>query len=155
MGLLSWLFGSDAEPSTAPPAHRPRSLRASSPRSGMLATLPGPGTFQIEVVGESHYQGALQAVCGPRCPEGEDRFVRATLVHEDSNAHDPKAVRVDIQGQTVGYLSRETARLYRAQLRQAGHPGITAGCAARIRGGWDRGGGDQGHYGVWLDLPVV
>jgi HIRAN domain-containing protein len=121
----------------------------------MLATLPGPGTFQIEVVGESHYQGALQAVCGPRCPEGEDRFVRATLVQEDSNAHDPKAVRVDIQGQTVGYLSRETARLYRAQLRQAGHPGITAGCAARIRGGWDRGGGDRGHYGVWLDLPVV
>lgn len=64
------------------------------------------------------------------------------------------AVRVDVQGQTVGHLSRELARQYRKQLERAGYGSTDAYCDARIRGGWDRGEGRRGHYGVFLDLPM-
>jgi hypothetical protein len=69
------------------------------------------------------------------------------------NPYDSKAIRVDIQGNTVGYLSRENARQYRKRLEKAGHKGMTATCFAMVVGGWDRGSGDKGHFGVRLDLP--
>src|SRR4030095_3996548 len=122
-----------------------------SPPSGPpQAHLRGSGAFALPVVGESHYQETLEAICGPRSDEGEDRRLEAQLVLENDNPHDSMAVRVDIQGQTVGYLSREHARQYRRQRERAGY----ASCNARIRGGWDRGEGDQGHYGVFLDLSM-
>jgi hypothetical protein len=62
-------------------------------------------------------------------------------------------VRVDIAGKTVGYLSRENARVYRDRMMDQGHPSIVTKCTATIRGGWDRGGGDIGYFGVWLDIP--
>ena len=136
MGLFSWLFGRNAEPSA-------------------VANLPGPGDYALDVVGESNYQSALASICGGRTEDGHNEIVQATLIHEDSNPHDSMAVRVDISGRTVGYLSRENARQYRKQLARAGHPGITATCSAMIVGGWDRGGGDTGHFGVKLDLPVT
>jgi HIRAN domain-containing protein len=154
MGLFSWLFGSE------PAARTPRQFRKQSSLSDRqpavpAADLPGPGTFSVEVIGESHYQAAFERICGPRNPDGEDCVVRATLVQEDANRYDQNAVRVEISGYLVGYLPRDTARSYRDRLCQAGHAGITAECAANIRGGWDRGNGDRGRYGVWLDLPVV
>ena len=120
----------------------------------MSAHLRGSGAFALPIVGESHYQEALEAICGPRSDEGEDRRVEARLVLENDNPHDSMAVRVDIQGQTVGHLSREHARQYRKQLERAGCASTDAYCKARIRGGWDRGEGGQGHYGVFLDLSM-
>jgi len=120
----------------------------------MSAHLRGSGAFALPIVGESHYQEALEAICGPRSDEGEDRRVEARLVLENDNPHDSMAVRVDIQGQTVGHLSREHARQYRKQLERAGYASTDAYCKARIRGGWDRGEGGHGHYGVFLDLPM-
>jgi len=120
----------------------------------MRADLQGSGAFALAIVGESHYQEALEAICGPRSDEGEDRRVEARLVLEDDNPYDSMAVRVDIQGLTVGYLSREHARQYRTRLGNAGHAGADAYCKARIRGGWDRGERGHGYYGVYLDLPV-
>jgi hypothetical protein len=38
-------------------------------------------------------------------------------------------------------------------LKKKGPHASKATCKARIRGGWDRGGGDTGHFGVKLDLP--
>jgi hypothetical protein len=84
-----------------------------SPPQGMPAHVQGSGAFALPVVGESHYQETLQAICGPRSDDGEDRRVAARLVLENDNPYDSMAVRVDIQGQTVGYLSREHARRYR------------------------------------------
>jgi hypothetical protein len=129
--------------------------QSSSPnaRSGPPRHVEGDGEFQTEVVGESHYQGALESICGGRCEEGHNKEVLATLVLEDSNRHDRNAVRVDIEGTTVGYLSRPDARDYRRKLTKDGQPRATITCKALIRGGWDRGNGDQGHFGVCLDLP--
>lgn len=121
---------------------------------GSVAKLDGPGTFAIEVVGESHYQAALETICGGRTFDGVDCAVECTLVHEDDNPYDNQAIRVDIQGMTVGYLDRSNARQFRARLREAGYPGITATFWARIRGGWDRGADDRGYFGVRLDLPT-
>lgn len=135
MGFLSWLAGQR------------------SPTARVDATLPGPGDFAIDVVGESRYQNALEIAAGGRTEDGCEKIVNAVLVLEDSNPHDPKAVHVLIGGRVCGYLSREDARAYRTQLKKAGHPRITASCKAVIVGGWDRGGGDRGHFGVRLDLP--
>jgi BRCA1 C Terminus (BRCT) domain len=141
LGFFGRLFGLGQSPAGIRP-------------QGMKAHLRGPGTFGLPIVGESHYQEALEPICGPRSEEGEDRRVEARLVLENDNPHDSMAIRVDIQARTVGYLSREHARQYRKQLERAGHSSTDAYCDARIRGGWDRGEGGQGHYGVLLDLPM-
>ena len=111
--------------------------------------------FSVDVVGESHYQSNLEAICGERTPEGEDRTVDAALVLDDSNPVDDQAVRVEIESKVVGYLSREDARGFRAMLSQQGQAGIAFPCRAHIAGGWDRGGGNVGNYGVKLDLSQV
>jgi hypothetical protein len=106
----------------------------------------GSGAFLTPVVGESFYQLALEAIAGRRTEHGWNLPAKATLVCENSNSHDPKAVRVDICGQRVGYLSRERARKHRQRYGQR-----TVHCAALIVGGWERNG-ETGHFGVKLDI---
>ena len=141
MGLFSWLIG--------------RGER--SARSGPLAhnmSIPDTGRHDVDVVGESRYQKALEHICGGRTRQSQRLEVVAQLVLEAGDRHDTKAVRVEIQGQTVGYLDRETARNLRTQLAEAGVVKGSVTCGAVIVGGWDRGGGDRGYFGVKLDLPT-
>lgn len=119
------------------------------------ATLPGPGDFAIEVVGESSYQDAIESVAGGRTEDGCELVVDAVLVLEDTNPYDPNAVQVLIAGCVCGYLNRENARAYRKQLKKAGQPDITASCKAMIVGGWERVQNDHGRFGVRLDLPYT
>ena len=140
MGLLSWLFGGN---------------QVGSGRQSHIANISNcPGAYDVDVVGESHYQDALEEICGGRTEDSQRLNVSAYLVPEDDNPYDSKAVRVDIEDRTVGYLDRETARSFREQLGKAGCGGMVARCPAIIVGGWDRGGGDRGHFGVKLDLPA-
>lgn len=141
MNLLSKLFGGKGSGKGAP-------------TEPDIVQLKGNDDFALEVVGESYYQHNLETICGPRTEEGENRIVEARLILEDSNPHDNKAVRVEISELQVGYLRREVARIYREQLRKNGHPHAIGRCAAKIKGGWKRKGGNTGHYGVWLDIPV-
>jgi hypothetical protein len=113
--------------------------------------LPGDGGFPLMIVGESHYQDALEAICGGRSGEGADELVTAQVVLEDSNPYDRNAVRVEISHQLVGYLSRPDAVAYRVYLQARGAGVIIGICEARIRGGWERGE-DRGSFGVWLDF---
>lgn len=119
-----------------------------------IGQLNGPGSYLFDIVGESKYQGALEQICGGRTEDGAEKYVRACLNLEDANPFDDQAVRVDIDGRTVGYLSRTSARHYRKRLTELGHLRIVCECDAIIVGGWDRGDGDKGHFGVRLDLPV-
>ncbi len=135
MGLFSWLTGKRQLPSQVD------------------VFLPGPGDFGVEVVGESHYQPAIEDAAGGRTEESCEQIVDAFLVLEDSNPYDAKAVQVRINGQVCGHLSRENARQYRMQLKAIGLPHVTARCKAMIVGGWDRGPDDRGFFGVRLDLP--
>ena len=116
-------------------------------------TIKGNEKYQLEVVGESFYQDALEEICGPRTDEGVENNATATLIFEDDNPKDNLAVRIDIEGKTVGYLSRPFARLIRQTLAEAGYAGVTVHCNAIIRGGWDRGNRGKGQYGVRLDVP--
>lgn len=124
------------------------------PSSKHKPYIPGPGHFAVDVVGESHYQDNLTLVCGGKTQESQNKHFRATLVPEDENPFDSLAIRVDIGGKTVGHLRRDIAREYRSRLCEAGKPNAVATCEANVRGGWKRNA-DEGHFGVWLDLPVA
>lgn len=143
MGFLSWLFGKTETPSNSVLPENVNFVR-------------GPGEYKFDIVGESHYQAALEKICGPRKEDGEQKRVFAFIYLEDSNPYDKFAVRIDIEGNTVGYMSKKGARSFRRQLKKANIPdnGLDLACYAEIRGGWDCGGGDKGHYGVWLDIPT-
>ena len=121
-------------------------------RDGIRAALAG-GVDDLEVVGESHYQGALWRLAGT-----EDRSERvrtsitALLVPEVDNPHDPHAVAVWVDGLKVGHLGRYDARLYR--------PGILAlhlseGCPVAVPGviaGGGLGCDRKGLLGVFLSV---
>jgi hypothetical protein len=116
------------------------------PKSTVIA---GPGSFELDIVGESHFQETLGAVAGGKTEEGVSVRCEATLVLDDANIHDKKAVRVEIAGRTVGHLSRENAHRYRA-----GTPAKRQKVHALIVGGWDRGRYDEGLFGVKLDYSL-
>ena len=134
MGFFSWLFR--------------------KPKTFTIADVPGPGDFGIEVVGESSYQEALSHICGGRTESGHDLTTDALLIPEDDNPVDEKAIRVDIAGRCVGYISREHARQLRRKMREEGVQKCALRVKVRIRGGWDRGADDVGLFGVTVDLPT-
>jgi hypothetical protein len=111
----------------------------------------GPGKYAADVVGESHY---LDRLAGGKTEDGHELDTEAMLILEENNPYDENAVAVSIDGEIVGHLSRENAVQHRAQLKVAGFHTAVAIVNARIVGGWKRAGGDEGYYGVKLDLPV-
>lgn len=115
--------------------------------------LNGPGLFNVNVVGESHYQNELLSICGPKKARGANLIIDAILVLENNNKYDKNAVFVSINGLKVGYLSRENASEYRKSLASLNQSNSNVGCKAKITGGWDDGKGDEGFFGVKLDLP--
>lgn len=116
--------------------------------------LVGDGSYGVEVVGESNYMASFEKICGRRTADCINRKTEAHLTLEDDNRFDKHAVRVSIEGYTVGHLPRAVARDFRRAVIGVGLDGSTVfECGAHIRGGWDRGIGRQGDYGVWLDLP--
>jgi hypothetical protein len=127
-----------------PSAPAPVTKAASTPRD---KAKPKPRRF-VEIRGESHYQEALSTIAGGKTPDGHLMPVAARVIPEDGNPADPMAVRVEVRGQTVGYLSRYQARQFRKR------SSIAVDCSAKIVGGWDRGRGDTGHFGIELDLTL-
>jgi hypothetical protein len=113
-------------------------------QTGSLA--PGRGWI-VPVVGESHYQDALQVLHQENGGEDDDAKVVAELVPEDDNAFDPHAVRIDIGSVTVGYLSKEMALQYREALG-----GSTGRCSAKIVGGFELYDCSMAYFGVKLNL---
>lgn len=118
------------------------------------ANLPGPGEYAYSIAGASNYQDALQKICGDKHHESTEHYTEAILHFENDNKYDPMAVRVAIEGRTVGYLRRSDARNYRRQVLAMGHGELTCRCKAKIVGGWYISEEDQGSFGVRLDLPT-
>lgn len=108
--------------------------------------------YPLEVVGESHYQAALENICGGHNEDGHALETTASLVLEDDNAYDNKAVAVHIQQRIVGYLARDNARLFRKL--QALDAQLGTGVPAIIMGGWKRSSRDVGSFGVYLALTL-
>src|ERR1700730_332289 len=68
----------------------------------------------LDIVGESYRQGAIRGLW-----TGPAKTFAAILIPESDNSHDKNAVRVEIAGVHVGYLSRETAKEYRSDMGDA------------------------------------
>lgn len=103
--------------------------------------------FELPVVGESKYQDVLDKVAEGKIPEGHDFKVEAVCVPQNDNPYNDQAVAVTIGGEIVGHLDRNAATAYRNKWGEE-----PQSCRARIKGGWDRGGGDEGSYGVTVYL---
>ena len=104
---------------------------------------------QVDVVGEQHYQEALEAVAAGRNAFGtRTRVLTVTLVREPDNPYDANAVRVEAAEATVGHLSRDDAPRFHAIIDRLASAGSPATCRAMLTGGWDRGGGDRGYIGL-------
>jgi hypothetical protein len=115
-----------------------KASRAAGPLAPSDRSAPGAG-FNTEVVGEASYERQLRKVYGSG--EGRKTFA-ARLEPEPSNQHDADAVRVVIDGGTVCYLPRASAKRYGKRYGARGRS-----CNAVVV---SRDGG----YGVWMDLPV-
>lgn len=111
--------------------------------------LNGHGDYDLEIVGESNYQDALKRIAHGR--GGVRLECRAEMYLESDNKYDRNAVRVSIDGKTVGYLSREMAVEMRRSLGTAGldKDGQRVTIDAIVVGGGDK------LYGVWLDMEVL
>lgn len=133
---------------------RPARAAPARKREPSAGTIKGRGDFECQVVGESHYQRALEQIAGKRTDESAELACTAHLIPEPENKHDRNAIRVDIAGLTVGYLSRDDAEELGERLRAQGLHGKVVAANALIVGGWDRGGRDVGHFGVRLDIPI-
>lgn len=119
------------------------------PAGATIARINGTGTYDTEVVGESHYAPAFEALLGSTACTDNDLTCDAILQLEDGNPHDPKAVAVLIDGHRVGYLARAMARDFRAALVRDGVGGRTQyAVGARVYAG-----GSERMYSVQLDLP--
>jgi collagen type III alpha len=88
-----------------------------------------------EVAGESHYLAALEKVLRKSGGGRDEVETTALLVPEPDNRHDPNAVAVLIQHETVGYLPREDAAKYRALLDHMVGSGFAARVPCRVWGG--------------------
>lgn len=110
------------------------------------------GGETLEVVGESHYQEALWTLVGGRRTEPVRSEAYAVLVPDPDNRFDADAIEVRIDGQIVGYLSREDAAAYHPGLIQLMRKSANHLVAlhAVIVGGGQRSDG-LGFLGVFLD----
>ena len=110
------------------------------------------GTFDVIVVGVSFYQTALEKICGNKHEQGVALFTQANIVPYNDNPHDANAVRVEIDGETVGHLSRKNASIWRSKMISDNLSGAIK-CPAKIV--WDRSAHKEGSYGVWVDLDLT
>jgi hypothetical protein len=114
--------------------------------------LPGDGRQQV--VGEHFYQTALKRIRrGKTVPRAGDAGcwenslpVTARLVAEHDNPHDRTAVRVEVQGMTVGHLPREDAAVLHRYLAVAQEAGRHAECEGRSVVA------SNGDYSIYLHL---
>lgn len=109
----------------------------------------GCGQFGLEVVGESQYQAAIARASKQARRVGERRIIRVRVEREPTNQYDPQAVRiVSTYGETLGYLSRESASSYQKALIEFENAGLTVSCAASLYGDDP----DRPAMGLYLDL---
>lgn len=114
-------------------------------------TLLRNAKFWVIVAGVSFYQETLEKICCGRREEEKPLFTQGKVIPDDGNSSDAYAVRVEINHELVGHLSRTNARIWRSKMISDNHSGVVT-CPAKIV--WDRGAFTEGSYGVWLDLNL-
>lgn len=112
---------------------------------------PYTGTEDLDVVGESFYQGELWTLVGGVTQERVRQEIYALLLPDPENQHDPNAIAVYINGLLVGHLGRDDAAQMTPGLKalMAKHPGEYIAVEGVIAGGGMREDG-LGRLGVFL-----
>src|SRR5205814_10639045 len=77
--------------------------------------LIGNRDYAVHVVGESFYEENLRSLCGPATDHMRQFAKTAILTLESDNPYDRNAVIVDVDGLTVGHLSRAAAVWFRSR----------------------------------------
>jgi hypothetical protein len=142
VGILNRLFN---RTSTLP---RATGTKSASSLDASLYT----GNETLEVVGESHYQNELWDIVAATRGDRVRYHTHAVLIPDEDNSYDPNAIKILIDGNLVGYLSREDAVIYRPGLLgliESSVNGLVA-LDATIAGGGQRPDG-PGRLGVFLD----
>ena len=124
-----WQDAREAQEREAQLAHERQ--RQADRDAGLIA-----GLYDVEVVGESHYQDALRRNAGEIGEWGASTSVVVELVREPHNRYDKNAVAVHLGGAVVGYLPREEAALVGPMLKSL-ERGRACRARATIRGGSD------------------
>jgi hypothetical protein len=144
MGFLRKLLGSESEEPASTPT------RPDIGPSPAAAVHISAGGEDLQVVGESFYQDALQRIAGAAVGERVRVDVIAVLMAEEDNQYDANAVSVWVDGLKVGHLSRGDAERLRLGLiaLQERH-GTPIALRGVISGGGQRANG-PGLLGVFL-----
>lgn len=133
MGLLSRLFGGGK---SRPPAQFPTPWTEETIVE-QATVYRGHLWGDQEIVGESHYQEQLRWLTGPTATGECNTRALATLEFEPSNPHDKSAIRVTIDGQTVGYISRNDQASVRSLMHYVRRTNNVVTCPAKYVGGTD------------------
>ena len=116
------------------------------------------GGHSVTVKGESHHLATFERFLGPRSEAGMNEEVVLELIQETDNPYDPNAIMVCFPGpglhsdRQLGYMDRAAAEAFRPVAERLSAAGLIGRVNATIRGGWDRGRGEAGDFGVVLDL---
>ena len=113
---------------------------------------PKLNEYDFVVVGESHFQSSLAQIASKYGSSTAQQECFAHLIPEDDNEFDNKAIKVAVDGLTVGYMDRENARSFRQRLGKKGWAGQTTYCQALVVGGGNLPNGETRLYGIQLDL---
>jgi hypothetical protein len=132
-----------------PPAAARRGRRRGHVGEEGPPTLDGP--CEVHVIGEAGFQDELLGLAGGHRPYGGVELeALAELVPEPRGTAHSASIIVRIGGLPVGVLSHDDAVRLGGPVEERIRRHGRATCPARIRGGWDRGRGDVGRFGVVL-----
>jgi len=126
------------------------------PKGADVVMNSGPGTFECEVVGESHYQDELRQIVrdeGLDPTQPGELFCQVFLLCETENPHHENAVAVVLRQKVVGRLSRADADVLAPQLRKLANTSTGSGgkvLCVQACVGWSR----SDAIGVRLDMDV-
>ena len=103
--------------------------------------------YAYNIVGEQSYQNNLKKIAGPK--EEESKFFEcyAKVSSEPFNQYDKNAVKVEINGLLVGYLSKSEAAKLSSKVVNKTVPAV-------IDGGW-KDEESTGSYGVKLAINNI
>lgn len=104
-------------------------------------------SYTYNIVGEQSYQDNLKKIAGPK--EEESKFFEcyAKVSSEPFNQYDRNAIKVEINGLLVGYLSKSEAAKLSSKVVNKTVPAV-------IDGGW-KDEESTGSYGVKLAINNV
>ena len=104
-------------------------------------------SYAYNIVGEQSYQNNLKKIAGPKGEESKFFECYAKVSSEPFNQYDKNAVKVEINGLLVGYLSKSEAAKLSSKVVNKTVPAV-------IDGGW-KDEESTGSYGVKLAINNV